>query len=81
MPKITYLCILFLLSISISYAENINVFEFTEKELLELKVSIDIKIGNLWSYKNHHYMSKYLIVLLQERCEKIQFKSGHPVCI
>ena len=24
-------------------------------------------------------MSKYLIVLLQERCEKIQFKSGHPV--
>ena len=25
-------------------------------------------------------MSKYLILLLQERCEKIQFKSGHPVC-
>ena len=38
MSKITYLCILFLLSISISYAEKINVFEFTEKELLELKV-------------------------------------------
>ena len=38
MSKITYFCILFLLSISISYAENINVFEFTEKELLELKV-------------------------------------------
>ena len=38
MSKITYFCILFLLSISISYAENINVFEFTEKELLELKI-------------------------------------------
>ena len=38
MSKITYFCILFLLSINISYAENINVFEFTEKELLELKV-------------------------------------------
>ena len=38
MSKITYFCILFLLSINLSYAENINVFEFTEKELLELKV-------------------------------------------
>ena len=38
MSKITYFCILFLLSISFSYAENINVFEFTEKELLELKI-------------------------------------------
>ena len=38
MSKITYFSILFLLSISISYAENINVFEFTEKELLELKI-------------------------------------------
>ena len=36
-------------------------------------------MGNLWPYKNHHYRSKYLIVLLQEHCEKIQFKSGHPV--
>ena len=38
MSKITNFCILFLLSISLSCAENINVFEFTEKELLELKV-------------------------------------------
>ena len=38
MSKITYFCILFLLSISLSCAENINVFEFTEKELLELKI-------------------------------------------
>ena len=36
-------------------------------------------MGNLWPYKNHHYSSKYLIVLLQKHCEKIQFKSGHPV--
>ena len=36
-------------------------------------------MGNLWPYKNHHYRPKYLIVLLQEHCEKIQFKSGHPV--
>ena len=38
-------------------------------------------MGNLWPYKNHHYRSKYLIVLLQEHCEKIQFKSGHPVLL
>ena len=38
MSKITYFCILFLLSFSLSCAENINVFEFTEKELLELKI-------------------------------------------
>ena len=38
MSKIIYFCILFLLYISLSCAENINVFEFTEKELLELKV-------------------------------------------
>ena len=38
-------------------------------------------MGNLWPYKNHHYRSKCLIVLLQEHCEKIQFKSGHPVCM
>ena len=35
---------------------------------------------NLFPYKNHHYRSKYPIVLLQERCEILQFKSGHPVC-
>ena len=34
---------------------------------------------NLFPYKNHHYRSKYPIVLLQERCEILQFKSGHPV--
>ena len=36
-------------------------------------------MGNLWPYKNHQYRSKYPIVLLQEHCEKIQFKYGHPV--
>ena len=36
-------------------------------------------MGNLWQYKNHHYKSKYYLVLLQERSEIIQFKSGHPV--
>ena len=36
---------------------------------------------NLFPYKNHHYRSKYPIVLLQERCEILQFKSGHPVYI
>ena len=46
-----------------------------------IKIRIDIKIGNLWPYKNHHSRSKYPIVLLQECCEKIQFKSGHPVYI
>ena len=60
MSKITYFCILFLLSISISYAENINVFEFTEKELLELKVrkvrGADNKtIYTLGSNKNGNY--------------------------
>ena len=37
-------------------------------------------MGNLWPYKNHHFRSKYHLVLLQESCEIIQFKSGHPVC-
>ena len=60
MSKIIYFCILFLLSISISYAENINVFEFTEKELLELKVrkvrGADNKtIYTLGSNKNGNY--------------------------
>ena len=36
-------------------------------------------MGNLWPYKNHHFRSKYHLVLLQESCEIIQFKSGHPV--
>ena len=36
-------------------------------------------MGNLWQYKNHHYKSKYYIVLLQEHSEINQFKSGHPV--
>ena len=40
---------------------------------------MDIKMGDLWAYKNHHYRSNYHIVLLQESCEIIQFKSGHPV--
>ena len=35
---------------------------------------------NLWPYKNHHYRPNYPIVLLQEHCEKVQFKSRHPVC-
>ncbi len=60
MSKITYFCILFLLSISPSCAENINVFEFTEKELLELKVrkvrGADNKtIYTLGSNKNGNY--------------------------
>ena len=38
MSKITYFFILILLPINLTYAENLNVFEFTEKELLELKV-------------------------------------------
>ena len=38
-------------------------------------------MGNLWPYKNHNYRTKYLIVLLQAHCEKIQFKSGHPVAL
>ena len=36
-------------------------------------------MGNLWHHKNHHYKSKYYIVLLQNRSEIIQFNSGHPV--
>ena len=36
-------------------------------------------MGNLWQYKNHHFKWKYYLVLLQERSEIIQFKSGHPV--
>ena len=60
MSKITNFCILFLLSISLSCAENINVFEFTEKELLELKVrkvrGADNKtIYTLGSNKNGNY--------------------------
>ena len=43
------------------------------------KLSLDIKMGNLWQYKNHHFKWKYYLVLLQERSEIIQFKSGHPV--
>ena len=46
-----------------------------------IKIRIDIKIGNLWPYKNPHSRSKYPIVLLQECCEKIQFKSGYPVSV
>ena len=38
-----------------------------------------MKMCNFWPYKNHHYRSKYPIVLFQERCEKVQFKSGHLV--
>ena len=45
----------------------------------KLKVSLDIKNCNLCSYKNHYYRSKYPIVLLQEHCEIVQFKTGHPV--
>ena len=44
-----------------------------------VKISIDIKMCNLWPYKNYYYKSKYPIVLLQESCEILQFKSGHPV--
>ena len=36
-------------------------------------------MGNLWSYKNYHFKQKFPIVLLQERCEIVQFKFGHPV--
>ena len=35
--------------------------------------------GQLVPYKNHHYRSKYPLVLLQERCEIVQFKFEHPV--
>ena len=38
MLKITYFFILILLPINLAYTENLNVFEFTEKELSELKV-------------------------------------------
>ena len=38
MLKITYFIILILLPINLAYTENLNVFEFTEKELSELKV-------------------------------------------
>ena len=34
---------------------------------------------NLCPYKNHCCRSKYPKVLLQESCEILQFKSGHPV--
>ena len=44
-----------------------------------VKISIDIKMCNLWPYKNYYYKSKYPIVLLQESCEILQFKSGHLV--
>ena len=40
-----------------------------------LKLSLDIKKANLWLCKTD------TIVLLQEHCEKIQFKSGHPVLV
>ena len=46
---------------------------------MKSKLSLDIKMGNLWQYKNHHFKWKYYLVLLQERSEIIQFKSGHPV--
>ena len=36
-------------------------------------------MANLWPHKNHHYESKYPIVLLQERFEIAQFKSVHRV--
>ena len=42
---------------------------------------MDIKMGDLWPYKNHHFKPKFPIVLLQERCEIVQFKFGHPVVI
>ena len=37
-------------------------------------------MGNIWLYKNHHhhFKPKSPIVLLQERCEIVQFKFGHP---
>ena len=35
---------------------------------------------NLFPYKNHHYRSKYPIVLLQERCE-IAFKFYWLICV
>ena len=38
MSKIIYLLISMLLLINFAYAENVKVFEFTEKELAELKV-------------------------------------------
>jgi len=38
MLKITYFFILILLPINLAYTENLNVFEFTEKELSALKV-------------------------------------------
>ena len=38
--------------------------------------TVDIKMANLWPYKNQ---SKYPIVLLHEHCEIAQFKFGHPV--
>ena len=38
MAKIIYFFISILLLFNFSYAENVKVFEFTEKELLELKV-------------------------------------------
>ena len=38
-------------------------------------------MANLWLYKNHHFRSKYPIVLLQQHYEMAQFKFGHPVDI
>ena len=61
MSKIIYLLISILLLINFAYAENIKVFEFTEKELAELKVrkvrGADNKtIYTLGSNKNGKYL-------------------------
>ena len=45
---------------------------------LELRI-LDIKMANLWPYKNHHFKTKYTTVLLQKHFEMALFKSDHPV--